>query len=126
LVDKSVSTEPVETPAANQDVGPDVETSLGQQETEAKSPSEITEPNTEVHSAEHTNSSGNTAVNPPTDEDRRSPTRSLEENADVDEEQSVEMNTDVVDLDAEDSNFNQTVAHTSKGSSMAKRLRSST
>jgi hypothetical protein len=107
-------------------VGPDVETSLGQQEIQAEKAADIVEPNPEVRTAEgNENNSSNTSVNPPTNEDITA-TKSQEVVVASDEEETIGKDDNVVDLDEENSDLNKTIANTYKSNSIAKRLRSST
>jgi hypothetical protein len=62
---------------------------------------------------------------PPTDEDKKTATKSLETVDDSDDEKTVEQEDNVVNLDDVNSDLNQTIANTYKVNTMAKRLRSS-
>jgi hypothetical protein len=113
--------ETVEIAGEKQDVVPDVETSLGQQDDQNNITDDIVEPNAEVQDK---NASNNDEILP-TDKDKKNATKSQEVVGDSDGERTVEHDDNIVDLDDESSDLNHTIANTYRGSSVEKRLRSS-
>jgi hypothetical protein len=102
---ENVTEESIKTSTEKTDVGLDVEASLDQQEVQAEKAANVVEPNVEVHAVEENeNNSGRTVVNPPTDEEKRTTTKTQEVDMASDGEDTVEKeDNDVVDLDEEDS-----------------------
>jgi hypothetical protein len=112
--------ETIEILVEKQDVGADGETSLDQQNVtlDVGKSIEDAEPNAEVRTSE------NNEIHP-TDKDKKTATKSQEVVGDSDGERTVEHDDNIVDLDDESSDLNHTIANTYKGSSVEKRLRSS-
>jgi hypothetical protein len=79
------------------------------------------EPNTKVQGKNVSNNDEILA----TDKDKKTATKSHEAGDDSDGEKTVEQSDNVIDLDDENSDLNQTIANTYNQHSMAKRLRSS-
>jgi hypothetical protein len=96
------------------------DTSLDQQNVslDAGKYTDDVEPNVEVHVPVDNDI-------PPTDENKKTTTMSLEAVDDSDDERTVEHDDNVIDLDDVNSDLNQTIANTYKENSMVKRLRSS-
>jgi hypothetical protein len=78
LTSKSLISETVKIFVEKKDVGPDVETSLGQQEIQVDTTAEVGKSNHEVHVSENKINSGNTAVIPPTNEEKETSTKTQE------------------------------------------------